>query len=284
MAVKDQVIQFLVKYGFQIVGGIIIFICGLFVAGAVGRLVKKTLSRFKLEAPVELLLVRVSKLIVIIFTTILTVAKMGVDIAPLVAGMGVIGVGVGLATQGVLANLVSGLLIIFTKPFRVGEYIELVGESGVVQMIDLFSTKLSHFDKSMVVIPNRKIVGEILHNYGVIRQLDLSVGVTYDSDLRSVERTVKEVLAQNPKVLKEPAAGYGVTDLGDSSINIAIKPWVAINDFPSAPGEIYDAILEAFKARRIEMPFPQREIRILNYDAGANGPVRSVQERSVTGI
>ena len=129
---------------------------------------------------------------------------MGVDIAPLVAGVGVIGVGIGLATQGVLANLVAGLLIIFSKPFRVGEFIDLLGESGVVQAIDLFSTKLAHADKSIVVIPNRKIVGEILHNYGVIRQLDLCIGVSYDSDLKQVERIVKDILARNAKVLKEP--------------------------------------------------------------------------------
>jgi small conductance mechanosensitive channel len=284
MSVKDQIIEFLVKYGFQIIGGIIIFVCGLFVAGAVGRLVKKSLSRFKLDPPVELLIVRVAKLIVMVFATILTVAKMGVDIAPLVAGMGVIGVGIGLATQGVLANLVAGLLIIFTKPFRVGEYIELVGEAGVVHMIDLFSTKLTHADKSMVVIPNRKIVGEILHNYGVIRQLNLAIGVTYDSDLRGVERTVREVLAANPKVLKDPVAGYGVTELDDSSINIAVKPWVSVQDFASAPGEIYEAIVEKFRERRIEMPFPQREIRILNYDGPATSGVRSMSDRSATGI
>ena len=164
MNVKDQIIAFLVKYGIQAVGGLIIFVCGLFVAGAVGRVVKKSLTRFKLEPPLELLIVRGVKLIIIVFALILTVANFGVNIAPLVAGMGVVGVGIGLAMQGVLANFVAGLVIIFTKPFRVGEYIELVGESGVVQMIDLLSTRLSHFDKSMVVIPNRKIVGEIFQD------------------------------------------------------------------------------------------------------------------------
>lgn len=284
MNVKNQIVEFLVKYGFQIIGGAIILICGLFAAGAIGRVVKKSLTRFKLEPPVELLIVRGVKLIVMVFALILTVANLGVAIAPLVAGMGVVGVGIGLAMQGVLANFVAGLVIIFTKPFRVGEYIELVGESGVVQMIDLLSTKLSHFDKSMVVIPNRKIVGEIFHNYGVIRQLDLSIGVNYDSDLRVVERTVREVLARNPKVLKEPAAGYGVTELDDSSINIAIKPWVAIHDFPSAPGELYQAVVEAFREQRIQMPFPQREIRILNYDGSVSHPLRSIQDRAATGI
>lgn len=282
MSVKDQVVEFLIKYGFQIVGGLIIFICGLFIAGALGRLVQRSLVRFKLEKPVELLLVRVSKLIVIALTAVLTVAKMGVDIAPLVAGMGVIGVGIGLATQGVLANLVAGLLIIFAKPFRVGEYIELVGENGVVIMIDLFSTKLMHFDKSVVVIPNRKIAGEILHNYGTVRQLDLSIGVTYDSDLRAVEKAIREVLSSHPKVLKEPAPLVSVTELGDSSVEFAVKPWVAVTDFPTTGGEIYQALVEAFRDRKIEVPFPQREIRILNDLPGA--PLLTMSPRSAAGI
>lgn len=282
MSVKDQIIEFLVKYGFQILGGLIIFVCGLFLAGALGRLVKKSLTRFKLEQPVELLLVRLAKLIVIVLTGILTVAKMGVDIAPLVAGMGVIGVGIGLATQGVLANLVAGLLIIFAKPFRVGEYIEMVGESGVVHMIDLFSTKLMHFDKSMVVIPNRKIAGEILHNYGTIRQLDLEIGVSYDSDLAAVERTVREVLARHPKVLKEPEFLYAIAGLSDSSIDLSVKPWVRVQDYPTAAGELYQAVIEAFARNGIDMPFPQREIRIL--EGAPSGRRASIQSRAASGL
>ncbi|HEX7861802.1 MAG TPA: mechanosensitive ion channel family protein [Verrucomicrobiae bacterium] len=284
MAVKDQIIEFLVKYGFQILGGIIIFICGCFIAGALGRLVKKSLSRFKLEQPVETLLVRVTKLVVILLTGILTVSKMGVDIAPLVAGVGVVGVGVGLATQGVLANLVAGLLIIFSKPFRVGEYIDLLSEAGVVQTIDLFSTKLSHADKSVVIIPNRKIVGEIVHNYGTIRQLDLVIGVSYDSDLDKVERVVTEVLAKNERVLKDPAPVYGVSELADSYISIAVKPWVSVPKYGGASGEIYKAVVEAFRQHNIEVPFPQRQIRILNAD-DRNSTLAVMPSRTgVTGI
>src|SRR5687768_7373593 len=149
MSVKDQIIEFLLKYGFQIIGGLVIFVCGLFVARAVGRLVQKSIARFKLEPPVELLFVRLSKLVIIGFTGILTISKMGVDIAPLVAGVGVVGVGIGLATQGVLANLVAGLLIFFAKPFRVGEFIDLFGEAGGVETIDPFSTNLLHEEKTV---------------------------------------------------------------------------------------------------------------------------------------
>jgi small conductance mechanosensitive channel len=269
MKVKDQIIEFLVKYGFQILGGLVILAAGFFAARVMGRLVQRSLRRFKLELPVEMLLVRLVKLVIIGLTAVLTVAKMGVDIAPLVAGIGVIGVGVGLAAQGVLSNIFAGFLIIFAKPFRLGEYIEIHGVDGVVHHIGLISTKLMHFDKSIVVIPNRKIIGEILHNYGTIRQVELKVGVAYNSNMEKVDAIIREVLSQNPRVLKEPGAVIGVTELDDSSIDIAIKPWVGVPDYPLAGGEIYKAILKAFAGAGIELPFPHRDIRVLNYPAGA---------------
>jgi small conductance mechanosensitive channel len=186
------------------------------------------------------------------------------DVTALIAGVSVAGVGVGLALQGVLGNLVAGLTIIFTKPFRVGEWIEIAGVSGQVTKIELFSTTLVHTDQSRVVIPNRKIVGEILHNYGNVRQLDLSVGVAYGTNLSDATAIVRRVLAANPRVLTEPAPVVGVTMLADSSINIAIRPWIKVGDYVLAQGEINQAIAEQLRAASISIPFPQREVRLLN--------------------
>ena len=169
--------------------------------------------------------------------------------------------------QGVLGNLVAGLTIIFTKPFRFGEYIEIAGVQGQVTNIELFSTTLLHADHSKVVIPNRKIVGEILHNYGHIRQLDLSVGVAYGTNINNALIIVRDVLARNARVLKEPAPVVGVTMLADSSINIAIKPWTAVADYGPAQAEIYQDIVEQFRANNIQIPFPQREVRMINNPA-----------------
>jgi small conductance mechanosensitive channel len=181
----------------------------------------------------------------------------------------VAGAGVALATQGVLSNLVAGLTIIFTKPFRVGEYIALLGVEGNVQKVSLFNTTLGHPDQSRVVIPNRKIVGEILHNYGKIRQVDLLVGVTYDTDLNRALAEIRDVLLTNPHVLQEPNPVIAVAVLSDSSIDIAIKPWTSVPDFPVAGGELYKAIIERFRERGIAMPFPQMEVRLLQDTAGA---------------
>ncbi len=181
----------------------------------------------------------------------------------LIAGISVAGVGVGLAMQGVLGNLIAGLTIVFTKPFRFGEYIEIAGVQGQVTSIELFTTTLLHPDQSRVVIPNRKIVGEILHNYGFIRQLNLSVGVAYGTNIDNALNVVRSVLAKNSRVLKEPVPVVGVTMLADSSINISIKPWTAVADYAPAQAEIYQAIVEQFRTNHISIPYPQREVRTL---------------------
>ncbi|MGC3960437.1 MAG: mechanosensitive ion channel family protein [Verrucomicrobiota bacterium] len=212
----------------------------------------------------RLLMLRVVRLFVMGIFLFMALDNLGVRLLPLIAGLGVAGAGIALAMQGVLGNLAAGLVIIFTKPFRVGEYVAMVGVEGRVETIELFSTKLSHADMSTVIIPNRKIVGEILHNYGKIRQLDLVVGVAYDTDLNTALAAVNEVLSINPRVLKDPAPVVRVSYLADSSINIVVKPWVNVPDFGDASGEINKAIVEEFRARNISIPFPQREVRLLN--------------------
>ena len=267
--IRKQVLTFLTDYGFKIIGAAIIMGVGAFAARWVGKVADDFFTKKQVEPPIRMLAVRVLKLLVFALAAVIALDKCGVPIAPMIAGIGVAGVGIGLALQGVLSNLVAGLLIIFTKPFRVGEYIELLGVEGQVTTIALFATTLQHADRSRVVIPNRKIVGEILHNYGTIRQLSLSVGVSYDTNITETLTVIREILNKNPRVLKEPAAGVGVTALADSCVNIAIAPWVLVTDFGPAGGELNKAILEEFRAKGIEMPFPQREIRLLNSDAAS---------------
>jgi small conductance mechanosensitive channel len=196
-------------------------------------------------------------------TLLVALDKFGFQIAPLVAAVGVAGVGVGFAFHGVLANVIAGLSIIFTRPYRVGEYIELLGVHGQVVTVELFSTTLVQLDQSRVVIPNHKIVGEILHNYGTIRQLQLKVGVAYSANLDEVLVVVKEIVAANPCVLTEPAPLIGFNELADSSVTLSIQPWVAVADMITARAELYQTIIERFRASKIDIPFPQREVRLL---------------------
>lgn len=267
--VKINIIKFLTEYGIQLVGALITIIIGVLVARWLGKLLRRWLERKSLEPPLRMLIVRITTLVIIGFAAVLALSKLGVEIGPFIAGIGVVGVGISLAMQGVLGNLVAGLTIIFTKPFRVGEYVELAGVEGQVAQVDLFSTTLTHPDRSRLVVPNRKIVGEILHNYGTMRQLDLTVGVAYSTNIPETITVVRGLLEQNSRVLKEPTPIIGVTTLADSAINISVKPWVAVPDYGAAQVEIYQAIIDNFRSREIQMPFPQREVRLLN---GAGAP------------
>jgi small conductance mechanosensitive channel len=262
--IKDHVIKFLTDYGFQSIGALIILAIGALVARWIGRVTNTFFEKKQVELPMRTLAVRVVRLLVFGLAVVLALEKFGVPIAPMVAGIGVAGVGIGLAMQGVLSNFVAGLTIIFTKPFRVGEYIELIGVHGQVVNVELFTTTLLHPDQSRVVIPNRKIVGEVLHNYGVIRQLDLSVGVGYGTNINDAFAVIRDILTSSPRVLKDPAPAFGVAAFGDSSVTLAIKPWTSLADFGPAGGEINRAILDQFRAKGIEIPFPQREVRLLD--------------------
>ena len=261
-------IELLIKYAVQILGAMAILGVGLILAKWAGDLANRSLLKREMEPPVRMLLVRIVKILVLVFTLVVALDQFGVQVAPLIAGIGVAGVGIGLALQGVLRNVMAGLSIIFTKPYRVGEYIDIVGVYGQVTAIDLFSTTLMHADLSRVVIPNHKIVGEILHNYGRMRQLNLTVGVGYGTNLGEALDIVNDVLQTNPRVLKDPAPAVGVSQLADSSIVIAFGPWVNVNDVASTPGELYRTLVERFSSRNIQIPFPQREVRLLN---GARG-------------
>src|SRR3989441_2368605 len=224
MAVKDIVLDLAVRYGFQVIGALVILAAGAIVARWVGHLVDQRLQK-QMEPPMRLLIVRVLKIVVMLFATVVALDKFGFQIAPLVAGIGVAGLGVGFALQGVLSNLVAGLTIIFTKPFRVGEYVELLGVTGQVTSVQLFTTTLLHTDCSRIVIPNRKIVGEILHNYGTVRQLDLSVGVGYGTNIKEVLAVVRQIVERNPRVLKDPVSAGALNFVGHLYVSSCVKTW-----------------------------------------------------------
>jgi len=261
--IKATVIDLALRFGPKVLVAIIILVVGVFVGRWIGKAMARGLRKFDLEIPVRDLLVRVVNILVMGLFAIMALQNLGVELLPLIACIGVAGAGIALATQGVLSNVVAGLTIIFTRPFRVGEYIAIAGVEGGVESIGLFKTVLTHPDLSKVVVPNRKIVGEILHNYGNIRQLTITVGVSYDTNLNKALATVSEILQNNPRIFTEPAAGIGVSVLADSSIQLAIKPWVKVADFGPAASEINMAIVEAFRNRNIVIPFPQQEVRML---------------------
>src|ERR1700744_3158497 len=236
--IKATLIDLAIRFGPKVLTAILILAAGVFIAHWCARAVARAVHRFELEPPLRMLLTRVVRVLLVGVFLIMALENLGVELLPLIAGLGVAGAGIALATQGVLSNVVAGLSIIFAKPFRVGEYISIVGEEGTVESITLFNTTLGHIDRSRVVIPNRKITGEILHNFGKIRQLDISVGVAYDSDIAAALSLIEEILRNNSRVLHAPTPVVSTKELGDWSVTIGIKPWVQVLDYVPANSEI----------------------------------------------
>lgn len=261
--IKTTLLDLAVRFGPKMLAALVILTIGVFVSRWAGRWADRGLAHLELEPPVRLLISRIARGAVFVLFLIMALQNLGVELLPLIAGLGVAGAAVALAMQGVLSNVAAGLSIIFTRPYRVGEYVSITNEEGRVDSITLFNTTLSHADRSLVVIPNRKIAGEILHNFGKIRQLDVSVGVAYDTDLNEALAAIGEVLKNNAHVLKDPAPAVVVSRLGDSAISIGVRPWVAVDAFGAAHSEVTRAVLETFRTREIVIPFPQREVRIL---------------------
>ncbi|HEX5649020.1 MAG TPA: mechanosensitive ion channel family protein [Steroidobacteraceae bacterium] len=257
----DVAARLAVQYGPSLLSAALILLAGYFVARWTARFAAGGLRRFPIEPPVHDLILRTLKVLVFLLFALMALQNLGIDLLPLIAGLGIVGAGIALALQGVLGNVAAGLTIIFTRPFRIGEYISIAGEEGVVQKITLFSTTLRHSDLSQVVIPNRKIAGEILHNYGEIRQLDLGVQVAYATNLETAVSTVRDVLAANPRVLANPAPMVQAASLGEYAIRIAIRPWVAVKDFGAAPGEINPAVVRALDTAGIEIAVPMHVVR-----------------------
>jgi small conductance mechanosensitive channel len=263
---KSRLENYFESHGQELLSALVILVIGIFIARWLGRAARRWLGRpeLQLEPPIQMLGARLVRFLVFTFALLIAADTAGVHVTAVLTGLGVIGVGVGLATQSVLGNLIAGLNLIFTRPFRVGEYVELLGVQGRVQTIELFSTTLLSGDRSEIIIPNHKIVGEILRNYGQIRQLSLTVGVNYGADLNIVLATVREVLEKNPRVLKDPKPGVGIGLLADSSVNISISPWTAVADYGAAQTEIYQAVVESFRTKNIGITLPQREVRLLS--------------------
>ena len=269
MSAKDLSVDLLTRYGFQVLGALVIILAGVLAARWTGALLDRRLQRRAMEPPMRGLIVRALKILILLFALVMALDKFGFQVAPLVAGIGVAGLGVGLALQGVLSNVVAGLTIIVTKPFRVGEYIEVLNVSGDVTTIELFSTTLLHPDRSRVIIPNHKIVGEILHNFGTMRQLHLRIPIPRTADTTRPIGLARDIVAANPRVLKDPAPVVGIAELRETSVVIAVDPWVRATDVIAAQGELTEALTQRLCADLGDY-WNQVEVRMLDGHAALN--------------
>lgn len=255
----DMIIEFFVKYSFQVLGGIIVLVLGWIVAGYLAKWTGKLLKKKEIDVTVSKFIVASVKLMVMIFAVIVALGKFGIEIAPLIAGISVAGFGLSFALQGPLSNYAAGIVLIFTKPFKVGQIIEVAEVMGEITDMKLGRTEMKTVDGNMIVIPNKHIIGEIIHNYSTSKKLDMTVGVSYSSDMDKALEIVRKVIESEKRVSK---VNLGISEFADSSVNIYARIWCKQDQYWDVKFDLHKAIWDAFKKEGIEIPFPQRDVHL----------------------
>ncbi len=262
-AIYDLIVTFFVTYSFQLIGALIILLIGLMISSRVARLVARTCEKHGLDVTLSRFLASCTKIIIIVVVAVICLGKIGISVTPFVAAIGALSLGAGLAMQGLLSNYGAGLNIIITRPFVVGDTITVQGVTGIVEEVRLAQTILSDEDEVTILIPNRHIVGEIIHNSKDFRVVESTLGVAYTSDIDLVTATIKAVLHElDLDTNRSPQVG--IDEFGDSSINFGIRFWVPTDKYHLLRFSVNDHLFKALQIAGIEIPFPQRELRLLN--------------------
>jgi small conductance mechanosensitive channel len=265
-SVSEQLMVFLATYGLSVVGAIIILILGWIGARIGQRLIRNLLEKSKVDAAVVSFVGHMVYFLILTFAVLAALAKFGVQTTSFVAVIGAAGFAVGFALQGSLANFAAGVLILLLRPFKVGDYIMGAGEAGTVKEITLFTTVLATPDNIKVMVPNGKLFGDVIKNVTAYdtRRVDLLVGIGYGSDIQRAYEVITDLMRQDTRILPDPAPQVAVSDLGDSSVNFVIRPWVKKEDYWSVKFDLTRKIKEAFDKNGIEIPFPQRTIHMIS--------------------
>ena len=262
-AIYAQIVAYLVEYSFQIVGAVIVFLIGLFISRRVGAFILALCKRKNLDITLSRFFSSSARLTVVVATLIIVLPKIGIQITPFIAAIGAVGLGAGLAVQGLLSNYSAGLSIIFMRPFVVGDTIRVRGVWGIVEEVHLSHTVLTNEDGEVITIPNKHIVGEIIHNSQADTVLELTVGVAYDSDVDVAISTVRTALSRIEGLSTDRVSQIGIAKFGDSAIEIEARVWVQTSKFHEARFEANYAISGALEKAGIGIPFPQCVVRLV---------------------
>jgi len=242
---------------------VLILIIGKFVIKAICKSLSASLKKSgRVSELLESFLVNVTSKVLWVVVIMLAIQKLGVEIGPLVAGLGVTGFIVGFAFQESLGNLAAGIMIALNQPFQVGNFVEVAGISGAVDEMNMMATTLHTPDNKKVVVPNGKVWGSTITNYTAheTRRVDLVVGISYSSDIGKAKEVIHSVLKQHEKVLADPESTVEVVEMADSSVNFVVRPWCKTEDYWNVYFGVTRAVKEAFDQAGIEIPFPQMDV------------------------
>ena len=242
-----------------------VIIIGYFVAVIVSKYIQKVMLKAKMAKILAEFTSKVVKILIIIFALSLSISLLGVDVGSAVLGFSVVsGFILGFAFQETLGNLAAGFMIAITKPFRVGDYVDIGGKAGTINSVGASITTLTTVDNKRIIIPNSKIWGEPIINYTALdkRMLDMRIGISYKDNMDKAIKVTLDVIKKNKNVLDDPAPTVAIAELGDSSVNLLIRPWVNTSNYWMTKWELTKQIKEAFDKNGISIPFPQRDVHL----------------------
>jgi small conductance mechanosensitive channel len=262
----DMVAVLLTTYGLSVLGGLVVLIVGWTIAGWSRRAVDRGLGKIEsIDVTLRSFLASAARYLILVLTVLAVLSEFGIQTASLITVFGAASLAIGLALQGTLSNLAAGVMLLFFRPFHVGDYVEAGGHAGTVKAIDLFMTEFATPDNVSILVPNGNIWGGAVVNYSHhdTRRVDLLIGIDYGDDIDKAFETIRAVAAADERIHADPAPMLAVGELADNSVNIVIRVWCAASDYWPVKFDITKAIKEAFDKAGISLPFPQRTVHVV---------------------
>lgn len=260
----DTVTNWLSENGLSIVGAILILLVGRILAGVFKKLLQKVLHRSNLDQTIVSFLGNLFYGLLITLIVLMALGQIGVETTSFVAIVGAAGLAVGIALKDSLSNFAAGVMLLINKPFTIGDYIEAGGTSGSVNEIRLFATKLKTPDNRVVYVPNSSVIGGNITNYTAeaTRRVDMEFGIGYSDDIDKAKDIILKLLSNDERVLKDPAPQIVVGSLGDSSVNIKVRPWTKKEDYWGFYFDMTENVKKKFDEEGVSIPFPQRDVHL----------------------
>lgn len=261
----ERIMPLIVEYGLSVIGAILILIVGWVIAGwAKRKTMKKAQASEKVDKTLVPIFAQAVRILILIITLLAVLNQFGVQTTSIVAVLGASALAVGLALQGTLSNVAAGVMLLILRPFKVGDAVDIGGTAGVVDSIGLFTTEMHTFDNVGVSMPNSNVWGNEIKNFNAFdtRRVDMVFGIGYDDDIDKAMEIIKEVLDSDERVLDDPEPLIVVGNLGDSSVDITVRPWSKASDYWGLKFDVTKTIKEKFDANEITFPYPQRDVHM----------------------
>ena len=249
--------------GLNVLGAILILIVGFWIANRIRNWIRKALDKApNIDDTLTTFLASLARYTVIAITILAVLGQFGIETTSFIAVLGAAGLAVGLALQGTLSNVAAGVMLLVFRPFKIGQFVEVAGQSGTVKGLSLFTTELATPDNVQIIIPNADVWGSAVKNYNGhdTRRCDITMGISYSTDINQAMKVMEDIWSKDDRILKDPEAFQGVVNLGDSSVDIVVRLWVKGSDYWPLKFDLTKQFKEAFDANGIDIPFPTRTV------------------------